>query len=72
MTNVSSVGIRLRQSDSNSNRPTPTVSSILSFIDGRQEEMQPKEKQNIECKVPDCKVPEQLLALFEWMNKNWH
>jgi len=32
-TDVSSVGIRLRQSNSDSNTPTPTVRSILSFID---------------------------------------
>jgi len=32
-TDVSSVGIWLRQSNSDSNTPTPTVQSILSFID---------------------------------------
>ncbi len=33
MTDISSVGIRLRQLNSDSKRPTPTVRSIFSFID---------------------------------------
>jgi len=78
-TNISSVGLWLHQSNSNSKRPAPTLWSIFSFIDGRSKNrpfldvsnsmnIQPETENKISAKRSWQELSNTLLITkFQWM-----